>query len=86
MEQDQDGIGHLGRQGLIIVHVFDAMEDFRVGQVLTLVDEGLTNLIVRLIVEVFGSKSSRINGSITRISCADQMLLNQVHAVPPRVR
>ena len=53
MQQDQNGICHLGRQCLIAVHVLDAMEDFRVGQVLSLVNERLTNLVVCLIIQIF---------------------------------
>src|SRR5689334_1143789 len=63
MQQDQDGIGDPGRQRLVAVQGLDAMEDFRIGQVRALMKEGLTNLVVRLVIQIFGGKGTSINGS-----------------------
>ena len=67
MEQDQDGIGDLSRQHLITIHVFDAMEDCRIGQVRAPMNEGMTNLVVRLIVQIFGGKGGGIDARILRM-------------------
>jgi hypothetical protein len=83
MEQNQDGIGHLGRQSLITVHPFDAMEDFRVGQVRTFMNEGLTNLVVRLIVQVIRGKGGSIDERILRMVLGDQVTLKGLHREPP---
>jgi hypothetical protein len=42
-------------------------------------DERLPHLVGGLIVEVFGSKSRRINGRVARITFGDHMLLNELH-------
>src|ERR1051326_990515 len=83
VEQDQDGIGHLGRQRLITVHVLEAMEDFRIGQVRALMNEGLTDLVVRLIVQVFRGKGGSINDGKMRMVPGDPVALNQLHLEPP---
>jgi hypothetical protein len=63
--------------------MFDPVENFRIREVLPFMDEGLPDLIGCLIVQVLGSKGSSIKGGIAWISLADQMLLDQLHRVPP---
>src|SRR5690349_1441085 len=83
MEQDQDGIGNFGRQRLITVQVLEAMEDFRVGQVPAIMDEGLAYLVVRLIIQVFGGKGGGIDKCILRMVLCDPVALNELHLEPP---
>jgi len=64
LDLDQNGIGNFPGEGLIAFQMLYAMEDFRVWQIFSLMDVGLSNLIRGLIVKVFGSKSSGINGLI----------------------
>lgn len=59
--------------------VFESMKDFCIGQVLSLVNIRLSDLIIGLIVQVFGRKGSSINGGIARICFANQMLFNLLH-------
>src|SRR5262249_30895619 len=86
MEQDQDGIGDFGGQSLVAVHMLDAMEDCRVGKVFVFVNEGLTNLIVRLIIQIFGGKCGGIDARKVRMVLADPVALNQLHREPPMPR
>jgi hypothetical protein len=83
VEQDQDGIGHLGGQRLVAVQVLEAMEDLRVGEVRAFVNEGLTNLVIRLIVQVFRGKGGGIDACIVRMIFSDEVALNQLHREPP---
>src|SRR6266702_5268436 len=46
-------------------------------------DVDLPNLVRRLVVEVFGSKSSGIDSHIARIALRNDMLLNQLHPRAP---
>src|ERR1051326_2967983 len=85
MEQDQNGIGQLGRQCLVAVHPFDAMEDVRVGQVFALMNEGLSNLVVRLVVHILGGKGGGIDARILRMLFFDQVALNQLRSEERRV-
>jgi hypothetical protein len=57
------------------------MEDFRVGKVLAFMNVRLSDLVGGLIVQVFGSKSSSVDGCITRIAFADEMLFRELHAI-----
>ena len=68
---------------MITFQVLDAVKDFRIRQVLPFMEEGLANLIGCLIVQVFGSKRGSIERGITRITLADQMVLDQFHRFPP---
>jgi len=52
------------------------MEQFRVGQILAFVNVGLSDLVGGLIVEIFSSKSSGINGRIARIILCDTVLFD----------
>jgi hypothetical protein len=79
VDQDQNGIGNFPGQSLITLQVFHAMEHFRVGQVLPLVDESLSQLVHDLIIQVLGSKCGLINDSIARIAFANEMLFHQLH-------
>lgn len=83
VQLDQDGIGDFARQRTIGFVVFQAVKDGRVGQVGALLKKMLANLVVGLIIQVFGSQSSLINSRKTWITLADQMLFNQSHWFPP---
>src|SRR5215469_1296340 len=63
--------------------VLEPMKDSCVRQIGALLKEMLANLIVGLVVQVFGSESSLIDGSISWIMLANQMLLDQFHRFPP---
>src|SRR5262245_1467444 len=49
------------------------------GKIDALVDEGLTHLVVRGIVEVLGGEGRGVNGREPRISPLDDVALNQLH-------
>src|SRR2546429_325741 len=83
VDLDQDGVGDLARQGSVAFMGFEAVEDLCIGQVLAFMDVDLPNLVRRLVVEVFGSKSSGIDSHIARIALRNDMLLNQLHPRAP---
>ena len=64
------------RQRLVAVHPLDQMEDYRIREVLSLMNVCLTNLIVGLIVQVFRGESGGINGRKARTIFFHQMALN----------
>ncbi len=47
--------------------------------IVEVINVGLPNLVVRLVVQVFGGKGGAINGGTARITFADEVLLNQPH-------
>ena len=59
------------------------MEDLSVRERLAFTNVGLPNLIGGLIVEVFRSKSSGINGPIAWITLSNDVLLNELHDDSP---
>ena len=76
MDQDQDRVADFGRKRTIAFQMLDPMEQFRVGERLAFVNVGLSDLVSGLIVEIFSSKSSGINGPIARIMLFDNVLLD----------
>jgi hypothetical protein len=83
MQEDQDGIGNFPREGLITLHAFDTMKDCCIGQVFSLMDISLSDLVIRLIVQVLGSKSRIIDDLPARIIAPDQVLFHQLQDFPP---
>ncbi len=63
--------------------MLQAMKDFRIRQIVSFVDEGLPNLVIRLIVQVFGSKGRLVNRHETCIICTNEMLSTNCIRLPP---
>src|SRR5260370_9009409 len=76
VNQDQDGVGNFARQSLIALQILHAMKNLRVGQVFSLMDERLSNLVGGLVIQVFRAKCSFINIAKARTPSAPQMLFN----------
>ncbi|WP_244422053.1 hypothetical protein [Ktedonobacter racemifer] len=62
--------------------VFQAMKDGGVGQIGFLVNEGLPDEVIGLIIEVFGGKGRLINDGKACIMATNEMSFDQLHLVP----
>ncbi|WP_244422251.1 hypothetical protein [Ktedonobacter racemifer] len=62
--------------------LFQAMEDGSVGQIGSLVNEGLPDVVIGLVVQVFGGKSCPINDGKACILVTNEMSFDQLHLVP----
>ena len=82
VELNENGITDFARQGTIGLMLFQAMKDGRVGQVGSLVNEGLPDVVIGLVVEVFGGKSCPINDGKARIMMTNEMSFDQLQLVP----
>ncbi|GHO76527.1 hypothetical protein KSD_42980 [Ktedonobacter sp. SOSP1-85] len=58
---DEDGVTDFARQSTIAFMLLQAMKESGIGEVGSLMDEGLSNLIIGLIIQVFGGKGGLIN-------------------------
>ncbi|WP_040445607.1 hypothetical protein [Ktedonobacter racemifer] len=83
VELNEDGITDFAREGTIGLVVFQAMEDGSVGQVGSLVNEGLSDLVIGLVIEVLGGKGCSINDGKACILMTNEMSFDQLHLVPP---
>ncbi|WP_244422202.1 hypothetical protein [Ktedonobacter racemifer] len=63
--------------------MFQAMEDGSVGQVGSLVNEGLSDLVIGLVIEVLGGKGCSINDGKACILMTNEMSFDQLPLVPP---
>nr|WP_244422640.1 hypothetical protein [Ktedonobacter racemifer] len=61
--------------------VFQAMEDGSVGQVGSLVNEGLPDVVIGLVVQVFGGKGRLVNDRKACILVTNEMSFDQLHLV-----
>jgi hypothetical protein len=86
IELDLDLIADFARQSLIGIRRLDQMIDSGVVEVDVLEDEGLAYIVVGQVPEVFGGKGHPIDALEARVTLADDMLLNQLHPVPPHDR
>jgi hypothetical protein len=80
---NQDGVTDFARQGTIGLMLFQAMEDGSVGQIGSLVNEGLPDVVIGLVIEVLGGKGRLINGGKACILMTNEMSFDQLHLVPP---
>jgi hypothetical protein len=70
---NQDSIADFARQGTIGLMLFQAMEDGGVGQIGPLVKEGLPDVVIGLVVQVFRGKGCPVNDGKACILVTDEM-------------
>nr|WP_244422414.1 hypothetical protein [Ktedonobacter racemifer] len=78
---NQDGVTDFARQGTIGLMLFQAMIDGGVGEIGPLVNEGLPDVVIGLVVQVFRGKGRLVNESKACIMVTDEMSFDQLHLV-----
>jgi hypothetical protein len=83
LKQSHDIIADFARQCLIGFMPLHPMKNRRRVESDPFVDEGLSDKIVRCVVEVFGGNGSTIYRLLAEIALVNDMLFNEMHPQPP---
>lgn len=79
VQLDQDGGTDLARQRLIAFMLLQATKDFCIRQVFPLKNESLPDLVIGLVIQVFGGKCRCIEQAVAWIVLANEMPFNKLH-------